>query len=277
MTQPERTLASAVMRHGTTLLSRRNVTDELIPASRHRCRRRVEQSSCGPFGLLHWLKHSLGSDGQPAEHRSSRKFTRFNVPCLGRKVMQMFQKGRFPLLKTFSIDFGSFSPLKKTQMHNKTVFAKPSLWSRSLVLSPQNTKMGKCFFQGKTTQKRGNYNSCHLTVTPPQKPPSEGWVEWDMMPAAPLPLPKVWAPHPIPDGLDHLLGTVSKCRGATIQFKHYRNAALGEVSREPDAKGHPCFSGEELLIFYLFASNFFFFFILCVRGGKHLIEFRFFS
>lgn len=115
MTQPERTLASAVMRHSTTLLSRRNVTDELIPASRHWCRRCIEQSSCGPFGLLHWLKHSLGSDGQPAEHRSSRKFTRFNVPCLGRKVMQMFQKGRFPLLKTFSIDFGSFSSLKKSK------------------------------------------------------------------------------------------------------------------------------------------------------------------
>lgn len=115
MTQPERTLASAVMRHGTTLLSRRNVTDELIPASRHRCRRRVEQSSCGPFGLLHWLKQSLGSDGQPAQHRSSWKFTHFSVPCSGRKVMQMFQKGRFPLLKTFSIDFGSFSSLKKSK------------------------------------------------------------------------------------------------------------------------------------------------------------------
>lgn len=112
MTQPERTLASAAMRHSMTLLSRRNVTDELIPASGHRCRRRAEQSSRGPSGLLDWLKQSPGSDGQPAEHRFSRKFTHFNAPRLHKKVMQIFQKGRLPLMKAFSINFGFFSSLK---------------------------------------------------------------------------------------------------------------------------------------------------------------------
>jgi len=62
-------LASTAMSHIMTLLSRHNITDELIPVSGHQCRRLIVQSSCITY-------RPLTSSNRPANSQAVMNHSR---------------------------------------------------------------------------------------------------------------------------------------------------------------------------------------------------------